>query len=53
MRVLVVNAGSSSLKLAVLDGYHEREELGEIHADATATMNERRAASLRAEMFGA
>jgi hypothetical protein len=45
-------------KLAVLDSYDEREELGEIQADATATMNERRldvaraAETLRAELTG-
>jgi hypothetical protein len=45
-------------KLAVLDSYEEREELGDIQADATATMNERRldvaraAETLRAELTG-
>ena len=44
--------------LAVLDAYNEREELGEIHADATATMNERHlgvaqaAEKMRAELSG-
>jgi hypothetical protein len=33
---------NAQAKLAVLDEYAEREELGDIHADATATMNERR-----------
>jgi hypothetical protein len=33
---------NADAKLAVLDEYSDREELGEIHADATATMNERR-----------
>ena len=42
----------------MLDAYDEREELGEIHADATATMNERQldvaraAEKLRAELSG-
>lgn len=34
-------------KLALLDDYAERDELGELHADATATMNERRLAVAR------
>jgi hypothetical protein len=33
---------NAQAKLATLDSYDEREELGEIHADATVTMNERR-----------
>ena len=33
---------NADAKLSVLDEYAEREELGEIHADATATMNEKR-----------
>src|SRR5919108_2276401 len=33
---------SAQARLAVLDAYADREELGKIHADATATMNERR-----------
>ena len=33
---------NADAKLAVLDEYVDREELGEIHGDATATMNERR-----------
>ena len=37
---------NAQAKLAVLDAYDEREELGEIHADATATMNERSSTSL-------
>ena len=47
---------NAQAKLAVLDAYDEREELGEIHADATATMNERRldvaraAEKMRAEL---
>jgi hypothetical protein len=49
---------TAEAKLAVLDEYEDREELGEIHADATATMNERRlgvareAEALRAELSG-
>ena len=49
---------NAQAKLAVLDAYDEREELGEIHADATATMNERRldvaraAEKMRAELSG-
>ena len=49
---------NAQAKLAVLDAYNEREELGEIHADATATMNERRlgvaraAEKMRAELSG-
>jgi hypothetical protein len=45
-------------KIAVLDDYEDREELGEIHADATATMNERRLGvareveALRADLTG-
>jgi hypothetical protein len=33
---------TADAKLAVLDSYADREELGDLHADATATMNERR-----------
>jgi hypothetical protein len=33
---------NADAKLSVLDEYADREELGEIHADATATMNEKR-----------
>ena len=49
---------NAEAKLAVLDEYGDREELGEIHADATATMNERRldvaraAEVIRAELTG-
>ena len=49
---------NAQAKLAVLDSYEEREELGGIHADATATMNERRldvaraAETLRTELTG-
>jgi hypothetical protein len=49
---------NAQAKLAVLDPYDEREELGEIHADATATMNERRlgvareAEKMRTELTG-
>ncbi len=49
---------NAQAKLAVLDSYDDREELGEIHADATATMNERRldvaraAETLRADLSG-
>ena len=49
---------NAEAKLAVLDEYGDREELGEIHADATATMNERRldvaraAEVVRAELTG-
>jgi hypothetical protein len=49
---------NAQAKLAVLDSYEEREELGEIHADATATMNERRldvaraAETLRTDLTG-
>ena len=49
---------SAQAKIAVLDDYEEREELGEIHADATVTMNERRlgvareAEVLRTELTG-
>jgi hypothetical protein len=49
---------NAQAKLAVLDAYGEREELGEIHADATATMNERQldvaraAEKMRAELSG-
>jgi hypothetical protein len=49
---------NAQAKLAVLDAYDEREELGEIHADATATMNERRlgvareAEKMRTELTG-
>jgi len=32
---------TADAKLAVLDSYADREELGDIHGDATATMNER------------
>jgi hypothetical protein len=39
---------TADARLAVLDEYGEREELGEIHADATATMNERRLEVARA-----
>jgi hypothetical protein len=49
---------TAQARLAVLDAYADREELGEIQADATATMNERRlevtraADALRAELTG-
>jgi len=49
---------NAQAKLAVLESYDDREELGEIHAEATATMNERRldvaraAETLRAELSG-
>jgi hypothetical protein len=49
---------NAQARLAVLDAYAEREELGEIHADATVTMNERRldvaraAETLRTELTG-
>ncbi|MGH3143569.1 MAG: hypothetical protein ACRDO9_10630, partial [Gaiellales bacterium] len=33
---------NADAKLSVLDEYADREELGGIHADATATMNEKR-----------
>jgi hypothetical protein len=45
-------------KLAVLDAYADREELGVVHGDAEATMNERRlevaraAEALKAELTG-
>ncbi|HEU0303304.1 MAG TPA: hypothetical protein VFR32_01860 [Gaiellaceae bacterium] len=49
---------NAQAKLALLDSFDEREELGEIHADATATMNERRlevaraAEKMRTELTG-
>jgi hypothetical protein len=49
---------TAQAKLAVLPEYADREELGEIHADATATMNERRLGvarqieELRADLSG-
>jgi hypothetical protein len=49
---------TADAKLAVLDEYDDREELGEIHADATATMNEprlevaRAAEKVRTELTG-
>ena len=49
---------SAQARLAVLDAYADREELGKIHADATSTMNERRldvaraAEALRTELTG-
>ena len=49
---------TAEARLAVLDEYADREELGEIHADATATLNERRlgvareAETLRGELSG-
>ena len=39
---------TAQAKLAVLDQYTDREQLGEISADATATMNERRLEVARA-----
>ena len=49
---------TAEAKVAVLDSYADREQLGTIHADATATMNERRldvgraAEALRGELSG-
>jgi len=43
---------TAQAKLAVLDAYADRETLGDIHGDATATMNERRLGVAReAEAF--
>jgi hypothetical protein len=49
---------SAQARLAVLETYDDRQELGEIQADATATMNERRlevaraADAMRADLTG-
>jgi hypothetical protein len=49
---------TAQARLAVLESYADREELGEIQADATATMNERRlgvaraADAMRADLTG-
>src|SRR5207253_3562433 len=39
---------SAQARLAILTGYGDREELGELHADASATFNDERLELLRA-----